>query len=78
MARLNPFQHYFLPKGDTVSLVNREIKASDGGGMDSYLYQLGLVTDTGDGGMSGMSTWQYRVSNESAGGTAQAMVPAAS
>lgn len=65
-------------KGDTIPLINKEIKASEGGGMDSYLYQLGLVTDTGDGGMSGMSTWKYRVSNESAGATTQATVPTAS
>lgn len=55
-----------------------DYKASEGGGMDSYLYQLGLVTDTGDGGMSGMSTWIYRVSNESAGATTQVTVPTAS
>ena len=50
-------------KGDVIPLVNKEIKLASGGDINSYLYQLGLVTDTGDGGMSGMSAWEYRVSN---------------
>lgn len=65
-------------KGDVIPLVNKEIRMSSGGDMSSYLYYLGLATDTGDGGMSGMSTWRYRVGNGSSQTNEQANVSAAS
>lgn len=65
-------------KGDVVPMVNKEIKLASGGDINSYLYQLGLVTDTGDGGMSGMSAWKYRVGAGSVQTGAQTTEPSIS
>lgn len=64
-------------KGDVIPLVYKGIKLPAGGDMSSYLYQIGLISDTGDRGWSGMSAWQYRVSNDTAQSDTPAQTPSA-